>query len=407
MISAKGPDANDIMHENGADALRNCIAKNGRLFKPNGLHDAAGLEWSEPKPLPNGLEPVPPFDLEFLPESIAPWIDDISDRMQCPCDLVAIPAMAALGSVLGCKIGIRPQQQTTWLEVPNIWGAVIARPGAMKSPAMEEALKPLKRLEIDARKQHAVARNAYEGEREIFEIKRSAAKTKVKKEGADANMLLEIEKPQEPKAKRYTTNDTTYEKLGEILAENCSGILVVRDELVSLLRTLDRDENASARGLYQSGWNGTSGYSFDRIIRGTTHIDLVCISVLGTAQPGTLAEFVRQAVAGGSGDDGLIQRFGLLVWPDQGAEWRNVDRWPDSAARDTAWSAFQYLDQLTPDSVGAQHDEFEGLRFLRFDDAAHDVFLGWRTDLEAHLRSSELHPALASHFSKYRKMIRL
>ena len=59
MISAKAPDANDIMHEHGPDGLRNCIAKNGRLFKSNGLHDAAGLEWSEPKPLPNGFEQSP------------------------------------------------------------------------------------------------------------------------------------------------------------------------------------------------------------------------------------------------------------------------------------------------------------------------------------------------------------
>jgi hypothetical protein len=43
--------------------------------------------------------------------------------------------------------------------------------------------------------------------------------------------------------------------------------------------------------------------------------------------------------------------------------------------------------------------------FLRFDDAAHDIFLGWRQDLESLLRTTELHPALASHFSKYRKLV--
>ena len=43
--------------------------------------------------------------------------------------------------------------------------------------------------------------------------------------------------PTDPVERRYITNDTTYEKLGEILAQNPNGILAHRDELVSLLKT--------------------------------------------------------------------------------------------------------------------------------------------------------------------------
>jgi putative DNA primase/helicase len=42
---------------------------------------------------------------------------------------------------------------------------------------------------------------------------------------------------------------------------------------------------------------------------------------------------------------------------------------------------------------------------LRFDAEAHDIFLEWRKDLERNLRSGDLHPALASHFAKYRKLV--
>ena len=63
--------------------------------------------------------------------------------MQCPLDFVAIPALVALGSVLGRKIGMRPKRKTDWIEVPNLWGGIVGRPGMMKSPAMGEALKPL------------------------------------------------------------------------------------------------------------------------------------------------------------------------------------------------------------------------------------------------------------------------
>ena len=42
---------------------------------------------------------------------------------------------------------------------------------------------------------------------------------------------------------------------------------------------------------------------------------------------------------------------------------------------------------------------------LRLDAEAHDLFLEWRKDLERDLRSGDLHPALASHFAKYRKLV--
>jgi hypothetical protein len=41
-------------------------------------------EWPKPKPLPVGLSRVASFNSAFLPESIAPWVMDIADRMQWP-----------------------------------------------------------------------------------------------------------------------------------------------------------------------------------------------------------------------------------------------------------------------------------------------------------------------------------
>ncbi len=92
--------------------------------RPNASND----EWPDPKPLPNGLSPVAPFDCAFLPKGIAPWVSDIAVRMQCPSDFVGISAMVGLGSVIGRKLGVRPQRKTDWLEVPNLWGCIIGRP---------------------------------------------------------------------------------------------------------------------------------------------------------------------------------------------------------------------------------------------------------------------------------------
>jgi uncharacterized protein DUF3987 len=222
----------------------------------------------------------------------------------------------------------------------------IGPPGMMKSPAMMEALKPLHHLEAEAAKDYEVARKAYEADIDAFKLRKSV-KSSLDKEalrgshgigGQKAVVTFDLgEEPEEPHLLRYRTNDSTYEAIGELLVVNPTGILVERDELISLLRYLDREEFAVARGFYLSGWSGTQPYTFDRIGRGHRHVDAVCISIVGNTQPSRVAEYIRRANADGAGGDGLIQRFGLMVWPDSPGEWRNVDRYPDVAAREAVW----------------------------------------------------------------------
>jgi hypothetical protein len=363
--------------------------------------------WPQPTPLPSGLAPVKAFDLDFLPASVTPWVADIAERMQCPPDFVAIPAIVALGSVLGRKIGVRPQRQTDWIEVPNLWGCIVGRPGAMKSPAMSEALKPLNRLDATAREEHLEALKGHASKIELHKLKLDEAKAAARKafKGGSEALAFNVEEPDEPKARRYVVNDTTYEALGEILADNPNGVLAYRDELVSLLKTLDREEYVAARGFFLTAWGGTASYTFDRIMRGRTHIEAACLSLLGSTQPGRIAEYARRATDGGSGDDGLIQRFGLLVWPDQEPEWRETDRYPNTDARMGACATFERLDKLDPNAVSAECDQFEALRFLRFDGHAQGMFSEWHSDLERRLRGGSMPSALESHLAKYRKLV--
>jgi Protein of unknown function (DUF3987) len=114
---------------------------------------------------------------------------------------------------------------------------------------------------------------------------------------------------------------------------------------------------------------------------------------------------MRGAVSGGASDDGMIQRFNLIAWPDQSPSWENTDRYSASEPRAAAWQAFQRLDELTPESIGAATDQFAPIPYLRFDEAAQDVFNGWRHELETRLRSGDLSPAIESHFAKYRKLV--
>jgi putative DNA primase/helicase len=363
-----------------------------------------GGNWPDPRPLPDGLLKVAPFNTQFLPQAIAPWIGDIGDRMQCPCDFIGIAAMAALGSLIGNKIGLRPKQFDDWVEVPNQWAWGIGRAGMLKTPSMRQALAPITHLESQVReankeklKEHVRALEAHKLRREIHA--KEARKTGI----VDA---ATIESPPErPRLRRYQTIDTTYEALGVILEDNPNGVLVYRDELVSLLRYLDQEEHSQSRGFFLQAWNGTSRYDFDRITRGAVDNPQVCISLLGASTPSTFTEYTKRTIAGGVGDDGLLQRFGLLTWPDQFEEWQNVDRVPDIAAHKAYWDVFTRLDLLTIESIRAETDGFDAIPHLHFDAAARGLFVEWHTDLERKLRSPEIDSALLSHLAKYRKLV--
>ena len=222
---------------------------------------------------------------------------------------------------------------------------------------------------------------------------------------ADISLIKSEEEAPEPTLQRYIANDTNVASLGVLLQQNPNGLMVFRDELVSLLGYLDQEENASERGFYLTAWAGNSSYTFDRIGRGLhLHIEGLCLSMLGSTQPGRISQYLSRAVRGGRGDDGLIQRFGLLVWPDVSSGWANVDRWPDKDARTVAFKVFEDFVGLDWHTIAATRDrgadgDEDGLPYLRFTSVANERFVEWRTDWEKRLRSGDLSPALESHLA--------
>ena len=130
--------------------------------------------WPEPLPLPDELPPVESFDMDLLPNTLRAWAADIVERFQCPPDFVGAAIMAALASVVGRKIAIRPQARTDWTAVPNNWVLLVGRPGVMKSPAMEAALAPLKRLAAQAGENFKIQKEEYQGTARLkrFSLKR-------------------------------------------------------------------------------------------------------------------------------------------------------------------------------------------------------------------------------------------
>ncbi|MDA8153975.1 MAG: YfjI family protein [Acidithiobacillus sp.] len=376
----------------------------------------AATEWPTPERIGSDLPSVPQMDVEMLlPAPLAGYVRDAARRKVAPAEFVAVSLLVSLGALIGARCGVRPKLLDDWIVVPNLWGAIIAPPSKKKSPSMADGTKPLKYLAAKAREKHAKAMEAYQGEVEQFEIMMAAAKKAMAKaadaaddeklQSAKARMAaLKDSRPQPPTLKRYTSNDATIEKLGDLLVENPQGLLTERDELAGLLTSFDKSGHESDRAFYLEAWNGTDGHEVDRIARGSLYIPNLALSVLGGIQPERLEKYLDGA-SKDVGNDGLLARFQLMVWPDDlGFVWR--DTAPDKGLRDAVYKVFETLDD--DDFMAAwgaePADQFRRIPSFKLSPAAAQAFIAWDTKLQTEIVPS-CQPVLQEHFGKYEKLV--
>lgn len=363
------------------------------------------ISWPDPLPLPT-MPKVPSFPLGILPKCLRRWVGDLSDRTRYAPDFPAVVAMVALGSLIGRKVGIRLKSRDDWTEYGNTWGLIVGPPSVLKSPALRDGTRPLKRLQAVVQQNHEDAMRAYREQAEIAKMQNAAsmeaAKKAMRANPREAPALALIDPPAPPRERVYWTTSATVEALSVILEGNHTGLLVEREELSSFLAHLEQEQQAEARGFYLSGWSGKEGFRSDRILRGRTFIPAYALSVLGGIQPGPLEKYVR-GTFNGERADGMLQRFQLAVWPDTPA-FEFVDRWPDIDLGNEVYRLFEQVDALDPETF-ANADSFGTPPYVRLDADAQTEFVEWYTDFMTRRREIESsgaeHSALSAHFGKY------
>ena len=362
------------------------------------LEESPAVYWPPSDAMEDQLPPVPAFDTQLLPESLRAMVEDVADRMQVPIDFPAVTAMVALAGAVNRRALIQPKRADHgWLVVPNLWGGIVASPGQKKSPTISTITAPLRKIEAAWREEHQLATAAYSLQAEKAELVTSAWRESYKratKKNSDPPEKPEIDL-QLPISKRLLTSDGTFEALHALLSDNPAGLFVLRDELTGWLASLERSGHEEQRAFYLESWNGDSSFTVDRIGRGTVHVEHCCISLFGGIQPSRLRSYLAEALADGPSNDGLIQRFQLLVWPDPQTTWSYRDRAPSATAKAQADAVYCRL---------AAMDE-ENPTIFKFSNAAQDLFVQWLTELETTLASDSLNPVMVAHLAKYRSLM--
>jgi phage/plasmid primase-like uncharacterized protein len=413
----KDTDFNDLHQLAGQEAVKECIAAaipgtTDTVIESNVFSQL--LLWTALKEIKTDLPLAPIFDaMTLLPRVLADFVRDEADRMPCSPDYIAAALIVCLGSVIGARCGIKPKRFDDWIITPNLFGGAVGDPSTKKSPALAAVIRFVDRLQAKEAERLASLMRIYEAETAAFEAHQAAVKVNMKKAAsgkvdqlkmsAAIADLQSLQAPEEPKERRFKSNDSTVEKLGDLLVHNPQGMLVYRDELIGLLASWEKDGKEGDKAFYLEGWNGTGSFNIDRIGRGSLHIKNLCISVFGGIQPELLERYLA-GISSSLDNDGRIQRFQVMVYPNPVAwEWR--DRYPVKGAREAVRDMFERLAVFDPVQDGAApSDDFVKLPHYCFDDAAQEIFVEWCTELHTVHIANEQDPLMQQHLGKFEKL---
>jgi hypothetical protein len=311
-----------------------------------------GAQDEDPPPLDiwgSHLAGVPALDLSTLPPVLADFAADVAARHGCDAALVALPALGVCAGAIDDRHRVQPRQHDTdWRVSARLWFAGIADVGGGKSPALREAIRPLR--EIDRRlaeedraplQRHALAMRIYN--REIDRWIREGGK----------GPGPEPSEPVRPPERRRVVEDITTEALSSVLVDNPGGVLIAVDELSGLLGSFDAYRPAGVgkdQPLYLELYEG-GPKQIDRVKRGKVFVPNWGASLIGGIQPERLRKLADRIT-----DDGLLARCVLYVASaaadaeDRAPNRDALDRYASTIRNLTALPATETVYTMTPEA---------------------------------------------------------
>ncbi len=280
-----------------------------------------------------GVQPPPALPLDVLPAALVPYVRDQADLTGCDPAIIALGALVAAAACITDGVKLQPKRHDpTWTESARLWVAFVGDPSTKKSPAISKAVRHVKRIDHRMAEENARAFAEHKDQHDQW------------KEAKKADKSLSALEPKPPAMQRLVVEDITVEALTEVLKDNPRGVLTLKDELTGWFASMDAYKGATKgasmdRAHWLEAYNG-GRRSIDRITRGSVVVPNWSTCIIGGVQP----DMMRR-VASGMGNDGLLQRFMVLVARPAVLD---EDRAPDMAAMDAFGRLFDHLAGIGP-----------------------------------------------------------
>ncbi len=250
------------------------------------------------------------FPLAALPVTVRQFVREAAASVGCPVDYIGLSTLAALSAGIGDTRRVVIKKD--WTEGAAIFGMIVGGPASKKSPAMNLALRPVRERQMTLKTEYERQKEEYESALRDYE--------KTKKDGP-----TEIRKPDKPTLGRTYADDTTVERLADILNENRRGVLITKDELSGWLGSMNQYKSGG-KGADRQFWLSVHTNQPVSVDRKSSEEPVIVarpfVSVIGGIQPEVLPDFGKDR------GDGLIDRF-IPVYPKP-----RVGRWTDDEISD-------------------------------------------------------------------------
>lgn len=309
-------------------------------------HAAGGYRSRDAAP----AEPPPPFPVAVLPGVARRLVEETAAAIDVPPELVAVPLLTFAGAVIGnqCRVELK----AGYVQYPSLFTAVVAVPGAAKTPALAAARAPLDALQQAAREAWSQARAAFEPGRT---------------EGAPA-----------PRIQHYFSTVSTTEALAMMLTTS-PGVVLIRDELAGWVASFDayRGGKGGDRQTWLSLW-ASQPLKVDRKTSEMIYLPRPVVAVTGGIQPDVLDLLAAEA----SRRDGFLERILWSMPVTRAAHWNDTTTSEATTAAVTA-----LFRRLRPEgSGGAPADA--AVATVRLDAEARQQWAHWYDANARHTEAS-------------------
>lgn len=302
------------------------------------------------------LPEVPPFPVEVLPTSLKRFVVEAAASIGCPPEFVGVPMLTTLGAAIGNSRVLKIKKGYTQGAV--LYTAIVAEPGAKKSPALAVATAPAWAKQDDLKQEYTRAMTDYRRKKMAWEAEKRKAV-----QGGDPIP----EPPEKPSLRRTVINDTTVEALFPLLDANPRGLLSSNDEFSGFMKSMDQYKGGkgSDRQKYLSMWS-CSPVTLDRKGQDEPLIfSRPFVGITGAIQPGVLSEIKNGR------EEGLIDRI-LFAFPEPVPH-----RWSDLETSEEAEAAYKNLyNELYTLDMPLDENGNPAPHYLDFTSRAKELFSG-------------------------------
>ncbi len=255
------------------------------------------IKWDEPIPLEN--EVLPTFPIESLPRVLRDYALSAAESTQTSVDMAAAGILAVASACM--RNLYKVEAKADWQEPTNIYVLIVAEPSERKTAVISLLKKPVDEFVEEYNKAHKVEFEMSKAVKQRLENTKNRLISSARKKGEESvaedfndklqEVIEQLVNFKEQKPMRVYVDDTTPEKLVEILAENNNAISIISSE-GGIFDVLSGTYSGKVNiDVFLKAYSGER-IAVDRIMRDSIFIDDACLTILLTVQPVVISDLM-------------------------------------------------------------------------------------------------------------------